>query len=372
MNLSFWEKETFFKSIDIAIIGSGIVGLCAAIELKIKYPNKKVVIFERSFLPSGASTKNAGFACFGSISEISKDLTQFTENEVYSLIEQRWKGLIKLKSLLGEANIGYQNIGGFELFDNDQDFEKYSDQIAYFNKNLDNIIGKKVYQIQKSKIQNFGFKNVSNLVFNQYEGLVHTGKMMKSLLEKAKNLDVEILNGIDIKAITETRNGVDLKLSETDHVAVSQVLIATNAFVKDLLPALDLLPGRGQVIITKPIYNLKVEGAFHLEQGYYYFRNIGNRLLFGGGRNLDFKAEETDQFGTTELVQNKLKELLKNVILPDTNFEIDYTWSGIMAFGNTQAPIVEALSDKVFCAVKCQGMGVALGALIGEKASNLM
>ena len=29
--------------------------------------------------------------------------------------------------------------------------------------------------------------------------------------------------------------------------------------------------------------NLKIKGSFHYEKGYYYFRNIDNRILLGGG-----------------------------------------------------------------------------------------
>ncbi|MES2796970.1 MAG: FAD-dependent oxidoreductase [Bacteroidota bacterium] len=372
MNLSFWERETFFNKIDIAIIGSGIVGLCASIELKAKYPSKKIVIFERGFLPSGASTKNAGFACFGSLSELLKDLDQFTENEVFSLVEKRWKGLNKLKKILNEKELGYESSGGYEIFSEVDEFQKCADYLAEINKKLNSIIGTNVYEIAHSKIHEFGFKKVSKLIFNQFEGLVNTGSMIKNLISKAKSIGVEIYNGIEIKEINQAGEKVEISISNNFYFTVNQVLITTNAFAKQLLPDLDLVPGRGQVLVTKPIENLKVKGAFHFDSGYYYFRNIENRILLGGGRNLDFKAEETTDFGTTGIVQEKLISILKEVILPETSHQIDYNWSGIMAFGCQQEPIIKAIDSRIFCAVKCQGMGVALGALIGEKVADLM
>lgn len=30
-----------------------------------------------------------------------------------------------------------------------------------------------------------------------------------------------------------------------------------------------------------------------MDEGFYYFRDIDGRLLFGGGRNTDFKTDET-------------------------------------------------------------------------------
>ena len=125
-------------------------------------------------------------------------------------------------------------------------------------------------------------------------------------------------------------------------------------------------------LITKPINNLHIKGAFHLDRGYYYFRNIDNRILFGGGRNLDFQTEETTEFSQTQLIQNKLEELLKTTILPDTPFEIEHRWSGIMGVGNQKKAIVKQLSNNVFCGVRLGGMGVAIGSIVGKELADLL
>ena len=117
----------------------------------------------------------------------------------------------------------------------------------------------------------------------------------------------------------------------TDQFSLScnKLFIATNGFSETIIKQ-KVVPARAQVLITKPIKNLSAIGTFHLEQGYYYFRNIDDRILLGGGRNLDFQAENTCEFGITDSIQSKLEQLLTDVILPETNFEIDQRWSGIM------------------------------------------
>lgn len=67
MQISIWEKESFFQQQDVIIIGSGLVGLWSAILLKEKNPSLKVAIVEQGSIPSGASSRNAGFACFGNV-----------------------------------------------------------------------------------------------------------------------------------------------------------------------------------------------------------------------------------------------------------------------------------------------------------------
>ncbi|HJY11217.1 MAG TPA: FAD-dependent oxidoreductase, partial [Flavobacterium sp.] len=99
---------------------------------------------------------------------------------------------------------------------------------------------------------------------------------------------------------------------------------------------------------------------------------IGDRILLGGGRNLDFETENTTEFGQTKIVQNKLEDLLKNVILPNREFRIAHRWSGIMGVGNSKKPIVSQLSENVFCGVRLGGMGVAIGSLIGTELADLI
>ena len=63
---------------------------------------------------------------------------------------------------------------------------------------------------------------------------------------------------------------------------------------------------------------------FHLDRGYYYFSNVENRILIGGGRNLDFKTESTTDFGETKLIQKSLKKILNTIVLTDKKYEIDF------------------------------------------------
>ncbi len=372
MDLSYWEKNSYFSKLDFAIIGSGIVGLNAAICLKKRNKKLSVLILERGILPTGASSKNAGFACFGSPTELLSDLELHSESEVFSLVEKRWKGLLKLRKNLGDRAIDFHNWGGYEVFDKVDQYEKCAEKLDYLNKHTSKIIGKKkVYINADKKIKDFGFKGIQHMILNTAEGQIDTGKAIKALTAKARNLGIEIINGIDIVKIEDHENKVLLHTNKGMQITSKKVIVATNGFAKELLPNYQVQPARAQVLITEPIKDLKLKGTFHYDEGYYYFRNIGDRILFGGGRNLDFKTEETTQFGLTPLIQNRLDDILKKMILPTTNYKIDMRWSGIMGVGPEKKSIVKASSKNVFCAVRMGGMGVAIGTLVGEEVAEL-
>lgn len=375
MQLSYWEKKTYFSNVDVVVIGSGIVGLNTAINLRLKYPKAKIVVLERGFLPYGASTRNAGFACFGSVSELLDDLTIMSENEVFSLVEKRWKGLARLRSLLGDAAIGFEMKGGYELFTatDNSTYEKCIVQLNYLNSNLKNSIGSDaVYTMNSDEISTFGFEQVKQLIKNNFEGQIDTGKMMKALLQLAHQNNIQILNGIDVLHFEENETAVKLFTNQEFCFSTSKLMVCTNGFAKRLMPELAVNPARAQVLITAPIPGLKVSGTFHYDKGYYYFRDIDNRILFGGGRNLDFETEATDELGLTQLIQNKLDQLLTEVILPKQKVIVEQRWSGIMGLGNTKTTIVKQLSNRTYCAVRMGGMGIAIGSLIGQEAAGLL
>ena len=368
MNFSYWEIKSWLTNVDFTIVGSGIVGLSCALQLKKTYPKANILILEKGVLPNGASTKNAGFACFGSLSEILDDLNTHTEAEVLQLINKRIKGLKLLRQTLGDQTINYQAFGGYELFtENDNLFENCLSKKDYINKLLKPIFNAEVFSI-KDNI--FNFKNIKKqYIFNAFEGQIDTGKMMEALLQKVQSKGIKILNNITVQSFSENQDSVKVKTNQFEF-STSKLMIATNGFASQL-NIQNVKPARAQVLITKPIKDLYIKGTFHLDQGYYYFRNIDNRILFGGGRNLDFKTEETTVFAQTKLIQNKLEALLKTTILPETNFEIDHRWSGIMGVGKQKNTIVKQVSNNVFCGVRLGGMGIAIGSLIGKELADL-
>jgi glycine/D-amino acid oxidase-like deaminating enzyme len=370
---SYWEQTIFIDNSDIIVIGSGLVGLSAALHLKKLDPALKILVLERGFLPSGASTKNAGFACFGTVSEQLASLEHSSEEEVTQLVDYKWRGLQRLRQNLGDSNIDFYQHGGYELFmDNESGrADECIKQISYLNKLLGEVIGgDDIYSIATNKIPDLGFEKVSRMIYNPYEGQINTGKMMRALLQKVYTAGILVLNSCDVHKIEHQEQNIYINTSQ-GNFKTSKIILATNAFASQLFPELKVIPGRGQVLITKPIPNLKLKGTYHFDEGYYYFRNIDNRVLFGGGRNLDFEAEATWTFGHTEKVKEKLVTMFDEVILPGQKFEIDYWWSGIMGFGEDITPIVKQVEPNIFCAVRCNGMGVAMGSLVGEEVAEL-
>src|SRR5690606_9808834 len=226
----------------------------------------KILVLEGGLLPQGASTKNAGFACFGSVSEILDDLQRHSEEEVFRLVKQRKEGLDLLRKNLGDEHIGYKNHGGYELFNHKDSalFETCLAEKNSINKLLKPLFGKEVFT---EKNNTFHFKNIfDKYLYNEFEGQINTGKMMWTLLKKIHSKGILVLNNIAVNNFYDKGNQVEL---QTDYfqLKTNSLFIATNGFAKEL-GLKDVKPARAQVLITQPIQQLHIKGVFHLDMGY--------------------------------------------------------------------------------------------------------
>ena len=372
--LSFWESNSFINY-NYIIVGGGITGLSTACALKERNPKASVLVLEKGLLPSGASTKNAGFACIGSYTEKWEDYQRLGESAFLKLIEDRWLGLYLLRKRLGDDHIDYINHGGFELMLNESGADAH--KVETLNKLLEPILKKQVFYIAPKFINQFGFNNnmVTDIVFNPFEGQIDTGKMMNTLINYAGILQIRIITGADVTHIEETNDGVAVTCQHNHHpitFKANQAAICTNAFTKQFLPDEEVTPGRGQVLCTSPIEDLKFTGTFSFDEGYYYFRNIGKRIIFGGGRNLDFETETTTKFELNQRIQKQLTFFLEEMILPNTTFTVEQQWSGIMAFNKQKTPLVKRVSPHMVVGARLNGMGVALASKIADDLTKLM
>lgn len=370
--LSFWERKEFFEKIDFLIIGAGIVGCSTAFHLKKNYPDARILILERGFLPCGASTKNAGFASFGGPVELLDDLNNQEPDLIWQTVQARYEGLVYLRELIGDKAMDFRQNGGWDIITPNQTglSEKVRDNLHSMNAELVRITGSKhVFSEDKNAAGRFGLSGVETIFRIDLEGQIDTGKMMKRYHQLVIASGISILHGIIVHSIDKNEGFVSTSIGE---IAAEQIVITVNGFAGKLLKNEDVLPARAQVLVTSPIPDLKLKGTFHYDFGYYYFRNFENRILLGGARNLDTQGETTYEMITTSLIQDRLKQLLEEMILPGIPYSIDYQWSGIMGVGTSKYPIIKRINKKVSVGVRLGGIGVALGTNVGRKLAELI
>lgn len=361
---SFWESELYERTYDLVVIGAGLTGQSTAHFFKKKHPDASVLVLDRGFFPIGASTRNAGFACFGSVTEHMADMKIEEESNIIDRIRRRFNGLKLLRTTLGDENIAYREPGAYEIFTDEKIYEEALDHLDICNRWLKEAAGKEeVYK----KTEHNGFPAISI----DHEGCLHPGKMMNTLYQKNVALGIEFRWRSQVKHLDTEHSR--LVLDEGIEFHANKIIVATNSFTSKIIDNIDIKPGRGFVFVTKPISDLKWQGTYHYDAGYYYFRGVGeNRMLLGGARSLDIDVETTTEFGTNHKIKNHLLKFANDVLRLPKGWEIETEWSGIMGFTSTKSPILRKISDSTVVVAGLSGMGVALGMQLGREAADMV
>lgn len=371
---SIWITDTYRKQYDVIIAGGGFLGLWTAYEVIKQYPGLTIAIFEAGNPPLGASLRNAGFACFGSPTELIADL-QKNEEKAWQLVSQRFNGIEKIKQLIGTAAIHFENCKGYECLQvNAQEVPYFEQQLHRLNKGLQSITGAKAcLSLQNSLLQQWQMHGLNMLVENAFEGCLHSGLLHRQLKQMVLKAGVEYHYGTEVLNYI---SGATIQLdTTTGEYSCNKLLFTTNAWLGKWFPQLNITPARGQIIVSPPVNNLTIKGSFHFNEGYVYFRHLpDNRILIGGFRNLAFEEEATLEIAPNNYLQQQLHQFLtthfNNVNWPPlTQFT---SWSGIMAMTPDKQPVLTKVSENIYAAMCCNGMGVALAPVFAEQVADYL
>ena len=249
---------------------------------------------------------------------------------------------------------------------------------TYGSKGIDSLQGINTILFNEIGIDNvfqFGSKsqlpNVLGTINNKFEGQLNTGKMYRTIYHYAEQIGIKLFGGFEIESWEKVNEQICVQTKQQVTLKAANLLLCTNAFTSQILDE-DILPARGQVIVSEQVTNLPCQGLHHFDNGYYYWRDIDNRILLGGARNLD-KAEETSfKLEPNHIIIDELKRFMNEQIF-NKEVAIEFEWSGIMGIGkeNQKTPLVKEVEPNVYLAARLGGMGVALSALIAEDLVNL-
>lgn len=377
--VSIWERESYYPPTDVLIVGGGLMGLWTAYELLKASPNLKVAICEALPVPALASTRNAGFACFGSPGELWAD-QQAMGDRMWDIVEMRYRGIQKILQVLGASNIGFERLGGFELFGQSVEWNGSGlrEKLEILNNGFLRITGvKQVYSDQTQTMGTLGIRGFRAMAGNSIEGGLHSGRMVFALQGLVQQAGAIYLTGHEALSTSRHGNGLAVALrtrqAETVEMHTRAVIWATNASLASLQAEIPKVhPARGQVLVSPPVEGLRLRGTFHFKEGFYYFRNLGNRLLIGGARNRALAQEETLLDRPTPEIRGYLEEFIR-CHLPQVEPVLGQKgwqhWAGIMGMTGDKLPFVKATGEYEWAVLACNGMGVALTPMVaGEVA----
>jgi gamma-glutamylputrescine oxidase len=325
---SFWEKITPFQvtegsapsnRTDVLIVGAGLCGSWLAYFLKKRNPRLDIAVVEKS-LGLGASTKNAGFLSPGNISEWLDDLQGNSWETIFETFLARLEGLHTVRREFGDR-LFMDELGSADL---DPVTPETADLMKRFNKEL---AARGLPPSFNETEMRLAGKNVPVITSPEGWG-INPVELLNALHASLREGGVHLVFGARAENVGNGRAAL-VSQGHNHEIRYDYAFLCTNARAKILNPHSNVQPTRAQAVVTKPcdISNMPRALGFRY-QGYDYFRPVGNRLLYGGGRHLFKEREAVESLEPTREIRDYLMGQIRN-LLGHNDFEIDTHWAGV-------------------------------------------
>ena len=332
------------RKCDVLIVGGGLAGLSLLYNLKKN--NVDAVLIEEKQIGSGASGRNGGFCLSGWAQDYDVLMKYLSKEEVVTLEQIAATGVQWMKKKCMSKGYEHTNLqpGVIKCFlsNNVEKVERdVFTQNQLFSQNEEFINKGKLNEYVCSDKYTCGVLRKDSFQF-------HPLNFMKALAQDCKNLGASIfenckfvcyqINSGKIKSSIFNNNGVVNIQSE-------KIVFATGGYggkeIKDLKNF--WLPIKTFIGVTKPMGNelqsvLKKPLGFsdNRRAGNYYRVLPGNRLSWGRG------ISAVGKFTSLSLKRVISKEI--SYFFPELrHVEIDYVWSGNMAYASHYMPYVGSI-----------------------------
>lgn len=370
MGIAYWERKMGLDNCDVLVVGAGIVGLAAALELRALSDSDPITVIDRSPFADGGSSRNAGFACFGSPLELLEDIDSHGEAAMCENVGRRLRGLERLRNVLGDEAIGYEATGSLEVaMPGDSRPATSPSEIARLNGLLAGVTGRAETFVAAGRTNGISGEALS-VWHSPLEGMLQTDQLMLALERRAAEAGIVVRRGLDVTALRlGERAELDIlpafsPVESTFTLSPPKVLVAVNGMMGRLLGTADVVRQPNRVVVTEPIEGPLPDCPIHAEGGYLYARPLkGRQMLVGGGRHW---GELPD--GEREA---RLMDWLSRVVPAAHGAGIELAWTGMLGIGSSRTPRVESLGPNVHGAWRMGGMGVATGMAVGADLARL-
>lgn len=356
---------------DIAIIGSGYTGLCAARILRKN--GASVTVFERNTIGWGASSRNGGMATPGLKQGIQKIYKMYGSK----LAHEFWKASVDAIDLIEEIvdehsiDCDWQRNGHASLATK----PSHAPRLKQYGSWLEKKFGHVQNYIPVNQIRDeIGSDAYYGALTDEISGGLHASKYVYGLATTVSNLGVQLCEQTDVLDIEKNDSNYFRLITSKGDVRAKKVIIATNGYTDRLVPRLKplIFPVGSYIVVTEPLSEDLQNIISPKKRMYYdskwflnYFRLTPDGRMLWGGRNdlsTDLDLDDSAKRLTRELYS----------ILPDLrDIPITHTWTGKLGITFDLMPHIGE-KNGIYYAFGYGGHGLSIATYLGTEIGLLL
>jgi glycine/D-amino acid oxidase-like deaminating enzyme len=302
---------------DVLVVGGGITGASLLWWLRRR---SGVVLVERDRLAAGASGRNAGFLLEGVAACHAVAARRYGRRRAANLRAFTAETHALLAEALGGRAPGYRREGSFVEAAGVEEARDLEESASLLHED------------------GFDVRWDGARLTNPRDGELDPVEAVGVLAADAPA--GAIVEGVAVDGLEASAAGVRVHAGGAECLA-GAVVLATNAYTRQLLPDVPISPVRAQMAATAPEALRLAERPTYADRGYRYWRQRQDgRLLVGGYRDRALEEEVGYEAVPTARVQAHLDEHLREL---GATAPVTHRWAGIMGFTPDELPLVGAL-----------------------------
>lgn len=357
---------------DVVVIGGGITGLSAARHLA--EMGLAAVVLDAESPGWGSSGRNGGFVSprFGvPFHEIARTHGIDVARRMYRIGQEAVDCVEETTEKFGLASAQFRRCGVVMGAHDVRALAGMGVGIAWIQKEC----GDPSYMLTADEVRHeSGSRDFVGGALMPNAGSVHPLNYVRGLVAGLVKSSVPVFQNSLVRAIHRDNASITAETAG-GRVKARQIIFATNAYsnmsgaTRDITSG--VIPFRSSLIATRPMPNSLCDELLPTGRSVdtskrilRYYRIIDRRLVFGGPGAFFM---EDDSMAYARLWADALKLL---PLLAD--YPIEFKWSGLVALTLDYLPHIGQVEDRVLFAGGYNGIGVAMGTLLGKYLAKLV
>lgn len=361
-------------SVDVAIVGGGLAGLSAALDLARR--GRSVALLEARQVGWGASGRNGGQAIHGLACDQTEIEAQLGMDDARKVWDMSLEALDLLRARMAEHQIdcdwqdGY--LGVATNARKGADLAQWADRMA------------SLYQAEFTRISPaelpdwIASPRYHSGVHDPRSGHLHPLKLALGLARAAAAAGVQIFENSPVVSLTETGTGgssqASLSTASGAQVKAQQVLLAGNVYLQGISRHLEsrIMPVGTYIVCSEPLEpglasslipsrSAVCDTNFVLD----YFRTTADHRMLYGGR-------VSYSMVTPPNLAESMRRRMVGTFPQLAATRIEHAWGGFVDITMNRAPDFGRLGDKVYYLQGFSGHGLALTGLAGRLVAEAM
>jgi gamma-glutamylputrescine oxidase len=359
------------QACDVAVVGGGLAGLSAAIELRDR--GLAVTLLEAQTIGHGASGRNGGQAIYGLACDITTIEDQLGLDAAKQVFAMTLEALDLIRERVERFAIDCDWRDGYlGVAMNSRKARALRDEVELLESRYDHRL---TWIEQRDLPQWIASPRYVAAAHDPRSGHLHPLKYTHGLAAAARALGVSLHEGSAVTALTQDASGVRLTTSHGGTLRARHVLLAGNVYLQALSPAVAptlsarIMPVGTYIVCSQALApelaaSLIPCGAAVCDNNFVldYFRATpDNRLLYGGRVSYSTRTPMDLAMSMARRMQTTFPQL--------RGAQAEYAWGGFVDISMSRAPDFGRLpgyGDRVYYLQGFSGHGLALTGLAGK------